>query len=219
MSTNGPVRRRTTVAVLVAVTVLALVLLVRGPDEESRQLPKSGAATPNATRLAAGSGDEQSAVAAAVQYATASQEWLYLSDVDVEAAVRRMAAPAVASDLAADVVGDVRIAREGLAASPGRVWWVVRPLAWRADEFGTGRARVDVWVVTVLSAVEVAVPQAEWMTVTINLVWVDMTWRVETVRDVPGPTPMTGPGDEPWDAQPFDAQLGGFTRLTSETGR
>ena len=49
------------------------------------------------------------------------------------------------------------------------------------------------WTVTVLSAEDVAAPQSEWITVTIDLAWVDGDWRVDAVRDTPGPTPMSGP--------------------------
>jgi hypothetical protein len=114
---------------------------------------------------------------------------------------------------------DVSTAREQLDASPGRVWWLVRPLAWRVDRFVADEARVSVWVVTILSAAEVAAPQAEYGTVTIDVAWVDGDWRVDAVRDTPGPTPMTGPHDQPWDAVPFDEALDGFTRMDGEPVR
>ncbi len=107
-------------------------------------------------------------------------------------------------------------ARERLGTSPGRVWWLVRPLASRVESFRSHEASVAVWTVTVLSAEEVASPQTEWVTVTVDLAWVDSDWRVDGIRNRPGPTPMTGPNDQPWNAVPFDDALAGFTRLDGE---
>jgi hypothetical protein len=121
--------------------------------------------------------------------------------------------------MADEIVLDVSTARDQLDASPGPVWWLVRPLAWRVDRFVADEARVSVWVVTILSAAEVAAPQAEYGTVTMDLAWVDGDWRVDAVRDTPGPTPMTGPHDQPWDAVPFDEALDGFTRMDGEPVR
>jgi len=162
------------------------------------------------------SNDEPGAVAAAVSYATAAQRWLYFSDDEIRAAVAEIATPVAAPRMAEDLVLDVSMARDQLGASPGRVWWLVRPLAWRVENFDDDQARVAVWVVTILSAAEVAAPQSEFMTVTVDLAWVDGDWRVDGVRDHPGPTPMTGPQDQPWDALPFDETLAGFTRLDGE---
>ena len=108
------------------------------------------------------------------------------------------------------------MARDQLGASSGRVWWLVRPLAWNVETFDGDQARVAVWVVTILSAAEVAAPQSEFLTVTVDLAWLDGDWRVDGVRDHLGPTPMTGPQDQPWDAVPFDETLAGFTRLDGE---
>ncbi len=160
--------------------------------------------------------DENGAVAAAVSYATAAQRWLYFTDDEITAAVTEIATPTAAPRLVDDVLADVGLARGQLAASPGRVWWLVRPLAWNVTHFGIDEASVSVWTVTILSAAEVAAPQTEWITVTVDLAWIDGDWRVEAVRDTPGPTPMTGPKDIPWDAVPFDDALVGFTRMDGE---
>ena len=160
--------------------------------------------------------DKAGAVAAAISYATASQRWLYFTDEEIEAAIHQIATPATASHLAAQVVAEVTLARDGLAASSGRVWWLVRPLAWEVELHTADEARVSIWTVTVLSATDVAAPQSEWMTLTVDLAWVDGDWRVVVIRDVPGPTPVVGPGDRPWDALPFDDALSGFTRMDGE---
>jgi hypothetical protein len=157
--------------------------------------------------------DRDGAASAAVAYAGASQRWLYLPDAEIREAVAGVATPDGAEELAEEVVADVTTARERLGVSPGRVWWLVRPLAWNVERYSPAKAQVSVWTVTVLSAVEVATPQAEWMTVSIDLAWVEGGWRVEDIRSTPGPTPMTGPNDQPWDAEPFDQALDGFTRL------
>lgn len=159
-----------------------------------------------------GEQDEDGAVAAALAYTAAPQRWLYLEDDDVAAEVEAIAAPHAADGLTEDVLADVRAARDELARSTGRVWWFVHPLATRVESFVRTEATVSVWLVTVLAADEVAAPQAEWTTVTVDMEW-SGAWRVMAIRDRSGPTPMTGPRDDPWDAQPFDDALDGFARL------
>jgi hypothetical protein len=156
--------------------------------------------------------DEAGARAAAMTYAAASQRWLYLDDGAVNAAVAAIATPSAAPALARDVLDDVRMARESLATSAGRVWWFVRPLAVNVETYTPARARVAVWTVTVLSASDVALPQSDWTTVTIDLAW-DGDWRVDAITDEPGPTPMLGPRDQPWQPEPFDDALDGFERV------
>ena len=51
-----------------------------------------------------------------------------------------------------------------------------------------------------------------WTRATV-LAWVDGDWRVDDVRNTAGPTPINGPNDQPWDAEPFDKALGGFRRI------
>lgn len=163
-----------------------------------------------------GNPSEAGARAAAIAYATASQDWLYLSDEDVERSVIAIATPAAGPELSRETVTELRAARDALAKSPGRVWWVVRPLASRVERFDRQTARVVVWTVTVLSASDVALPQADWMRVAIDLARVDGEWRVQAIAEVPGPTPMTGTKDTPWQPEPFDTALEGFERVNSE---
>jgi hypothetical protein len=149
-------------------------------------------------------------------YATSSQRWLYLTDEEIEAAVAQIATRESAAELTRGVLADVGLSRDHLADASGRIWWLVRPLAWRMDRFRRGEARVSVWNVTVLSAAGVAAPQSEFVTVTLDLVWIEGGWRLDGVRTDPGPTPMTGPKDQPLDAERFDAALDGFTRIDEE---
>lgn len=221
-------RRRMIVLALIPVAMMiagSLLLLTGRPDgAESVAAPRSGIdgeaaapASPAGDLPGPGSvrypNDETGAAAAAVDYASAPQDWLYLDDDQIAAAVAEIASPSAVGRLTDEVLADVGAARTGLGASPGRVWWLVRPLAWRVEQVSVSEATVAVWVVTVLSAQEVAAPQAEWVTVTVELAWIDGTWRVDAVRDTPGPTPMVGPDDEPWQALHFDEALDGFTRI------
>ncbi|MCB1010627.1 MAG: hypothetical protein KDB15_03090 [Microthrixaceae bacterium] len=230
-----PSRRTAIIATVVVAALIAGVLLIRigqdnGSGDDDNNDARPAAETPRPTIAtgragpagdAAGvpvgfSADEPGAVAAAVAYATASQRWLYFTDEEIEAAVAEIATPAAAARMAEDVVADVSMAREQLAQSSGPIWWLVRPLAWRVDDYRDTDARVSVWTVTILSAAGVAAPQSEFLTVTLDLSWVDGDWRVDGVRDTPGPTPITGPHDQPWDAEPFDEALDGFTRMDGE---
>ena len=232
---SGPPSRRTAAAAAVVVVALvAGVFLVRltqdsssspeRPDgreaaDEPRPTPPAEEAGPagEAAGVPVGFGaDEPGAVAAAVAYATASQRWLYFTDDEIEAAVAEIATPVAAARLAEDVVADISMARDQLGQSRGPIWWLVRPLAWRVEDFRDSEARVSVWTVTILSAAGVAAPQSEFLTVTLDLSWTDGDWRVDGVRDTPGPTPITGPQDQPWDAEPFDQALDGFTRIDGE---
>ena len=232
---SGPPSWRTAVvAALVVVVLAAGVFLVRltrdsssrpaqadarGATEELRPTPPGDEAglADEAADVPVGFGaDEPGAVAAAVAYATASQRWLYFTDDEIEAAVAEIATPVAAPRLAEDVVADVSMARDQLARAQGRIWWLVRPMAWRVEHLRDSEARVSVWTITVLSAAGVAAPQSEFLTVTLDLAWTDGDWRVDGIRDTPGPTPITGPQDQPWDAEPFDQALDGFTRIDGE---
>ena len=156
------------------------------------------------------------ATEAAVEYATASQEWLYLSDEQIDSAVREIAVPSAADRLSEETVAELGVARDALAHSAGPVWWFVRPLAVRAELVEDERAEVSVWVVTVLSAADVAVPQADWVTLELDLVRAGERWLLESITDRPGPTPVSGVRDDPWQPEPFDAALIGFERIGTD---
>ncbi len=226
-------RLRTLVIAGAAIAAIAIVALLTafGPSAAPQRVPAT--ATPPAQRPAVPQGatgpvaeqagvpvgfarSESGAVAAAATYAAAPQRWLYFTDDEITAAVHEIATPVAAPRIAADVTADVQVARRHLGESTGAVWWLVRPLAWRIDDFTADEATVSVWTVTLLSAEAVAAPQAEWVTVGLDLAWVDGDWRVDAVRDTPGPTPMTGPADQPWVSSSFDAALTGFTRIDGE---
>jgi hypothetical protein len=153
-----------------------------------------------------------SARSAAIAYATAPQQWLYMSDNQIRRAVRAAATPTSATRLTDDVVREISFARDALRKSSGRVWWLVRPLADRLDSYSGTDADVTVWTVTILSATGVAAPQADWLITTLHLKWTG-AWRVSSVTSSPGPTPTCTGRTVPWDAEHLDQTLAGFRRV------
>jgi hypothetical protein len=154
------------------------------------------------------------AQAAAIAYtATLSQRLLYLEPAAAEAAVRAAAAGASEASLTADALDGLQAAREPLAQGTGATWWIVQPLAAKVEAFDTGRARVSVWLVRVLSRQGVVVPQSSWVTETVELVWEDGDWRLWSDTSIPGPTPVLDGSDLPASAAELDADLVGFELL------
>ena len=210
---------------LFAIGLAAGGVLARSP---SRDQGRASSASTDASHAGTGPGadlppgqdrTEPGARATAIAFATASQDWLYMNDEQIDHAVRAIATASAAPSLSAETVAELRTARDGLAKSTGRVWWLVRPLASRVEQFDPATARVVVWTVTILSASDVALPQADWMRVTVDLLWEGGAWRLQAIDDVPGPTPMTGTKDRPWEPEPFDDALGGFERVSGEGAR
>ena len=211
----------TAAAGLLVIGVAAGGVLTRSPSRHQGMTPMPSESmgygtVPGAHLPPAQDRTESGARATAIALATASQDWLYLDDEQIDHAVRAIATASAAPSLSAETVAELRTARDGLAKSTGRVWWLVRPLASRVEQFDPTTARVVVWTVTILSAADVALPQADWMRVTVDLVWEGDAWRLQAVDDVPGPTPMTGTKDRPWQPEPFDEALGGFERVSGE---
>jgi len=176
----------------------------------------NGSATTSTADVQRSEQTEDGSVAAALDLAVTPQAWMYLSDDDLEVRVRAVASAASADRLVAEIVGEVSVARDALAHSPGRIWWLVRPLAWRVDTFRPQRAQVSVWTVSVLSAADVAMPQSDWVTTTFDLAWEGAAWRLVATRDTPGPTPQLGGRDTAWEPEPFDETLAGFQRIGAE---
>jgi hypothetical protein len=204
-----------------AVLLLVGAFLVRTTrHDESNARPtggpdRSSSSPPPRTADPAGRTDA-GAVAAALRYTADSQRWLYLTNDALASALQEITTEEARDRLTAEIGPKVQGAQDRLRAADGRIWWLVRPLAWRLERAGDA-ARVEVWSLGVLSAAGVAAPQAEWSTLTFDLLWVDDEWRIDGLTDEPGPTPMTGPADDPWDARQLDATLAGFTRLDGET--
>jgi hypothetical protein len=230
----GRISLRAAVA-LVAVVVVAMVAgaALRGAGESSST---AGAGRSPVTERAAGSGagdggggdpddrhdtgveggfarDEAGAVAAAVEYTTAAQNWLYLSDEQVAESAGAVVVPEVRDDLVSELVDQVGLLRDELAESSGTVWFVLAPLATRVDSYSPDGAVVRVWQVRVLSADGVAVPQSGWQTLRFELAWDDGDWRIADTAEVEGPTPQLEAGLQPWSASYLDRELEGFTRV------
>ena len=203
-------------AATVALLLLAVALTTRATSAPRPPAPAASAPRHQPDRPTGhDEHSEEGARAAAVSMATASQDWLYLGDAEVDAAVRARGTDEAGPALAAETVARLGEARRALGASPGRVWWIVRPLATRVEHFDAARARVVVWTVSVLSATGVALPQADWARVEVELVWSDGAWRCAAVTETPGPTPTGGAKDRPWQAAAFDDALVGFARVGS----
>jgi len=148
-----------------------------GSSRSAAEAGANGAKDPPADGARFGH-NESGAVDAALAYTAVAQRWLYLSETQLAEAVTQTATPASAEALVAQVLEETRRTRYGLAQAQGPVWWWVHPLAWRADTYSADQARVAVWTVSVLSATGAAVPQSEWLTVTVDLEWVGGDWRV-----------------------------------------
>ncbi len=180
-------------------------------------VPAAGsAATGEAIEAAGGEHSEEGALVTAMTVATAAQEWLYLDDVALRAAVTAISTEEAGERLADAVVDEVSVARDALATAAGPVWFIASPLATRVEQYRPDRALIDVWVVTVLSAADVAVTQSAWMVTSMELVWEGEGWRVAAIDDTPGPTPQLDNSDSPWLPEQLDAELEGFTRVGAE---
>lgn len=200
-----------TVGIVVGAQVVRAPARPTPPREPaaSSLIPESGP-----TRAQGLDHTEEGARLSAIAYATAPQDWLYLSDEQVDSAVRSLTTASAGPAIAGRTVADLRQARTALAESPGQVWWLVRPLASKVETFDPDSARVVVWTVTVLSAADVALPQADWGRMTIDLAWDGDAWRVQAVDEVAGPTPMTATADSSWQPEAFEEALSGFRRVT-----
>jgi len=222
--------KRTVVIGAVAAGLFGLVLVLSGVLTRSSMgvpsppTPVALGTSPSGAGSASGPAQgqdrtEQGARSTAVGFATASQDWLYMTDEQIDRSVRAIATASAGPSLSRETVAELRTARDALAKSPGRVWWLVRPLASRVERFDPATARVVVWTLTILSAADVALPQADWMRVTVDLSWEGDSWRLQAINDVAGPTPMTSTKDRPWQPEPFDAALAGFERVSGEGRR
>lgn len=234
----GPTMRMSwrSIAVLVGVALVALVAgaalrgttdpgpspsrsaAVPGPSSDANPDGSSGVtdAGPRERVDGVGTGfshDEAGAVAAAEAYASAPQAWLYLSDEDVERSAAAVTVPTARDAVVDRLVEEAGLLREELRTASGTVWFVVAPLATRVESYSSGRAVVRVWLVRVLSADGVAVPQSGWQTVTFELAWHEGDWRIADVAEAEGPTPQLEAGLRPWSAGYLDEELAGFSRV------
>ena len=201
--------------VVLACVAVAWVLT---PGPRRTGLAQSSSAIAPPTAPSGAPAGPENARSAAVGFATDSQNWLYLTDAQIDQAVLRIATPGAGARLAAQTVADMSAARHGLSASYGPLWWLVRPLAAGVETFSPPDARVGVWVVTVLCAPGVASPQANWETVTVDLTWETNAggWKVSGLTETAGPTPLTSNQEPASSSDAFEAALAGYQRIGSE---
>ncbi|MDP1804068.1 MAG: hypothetical protein Q8K72_02775, partial [Acidimicrobiales bacterium] len=157
--------------------------------------------------------DASAGVQVAIAQATAPQDWLYLSDDEVAAAIGTATTPEAQDRLTNGAVSELHAARDALAGAPGAVWWLVRPLAWRATPIVGDSMSVSVWTVSILAARDLASPQTTFRTTTIDLTRAQGRWLVADLTSNVGPTPDLGPGALPDDSRTFDRALDGYTRI------
>ena len=113
------------------------------------------------------------------------------------------------------MIDEVRLLRDQLREASGTVWYIVSPLATKLDSYSESHAVVRVWLVRVLSADGVAVPQSGWQTLTLELAW-DGGWRVAGADEAEGPTPQLEAGSQPWSASYLNEMLAGFLRVAAQ---
>ena len=109
------------------------------------------------------------------------RRWRSRGEHEVAEAVAQIAAPQSVDARVAEGVAETRIAQEELAKADRPLWWWVDPLAWRLEAHSDAQASVAEWTTTVRTAHGVAVPQSTWMTVTVDLEWVESNWRVAAI--------------------------------------
>lgn len=185
-----------------------------GDDEAADEPPAGPGPTDSAGGVGVGfSHDEAGAAAAGLSYAAAPQSWLYISDREIAEGVAAVTIADAREEITADVSQQVGLLRDELTNASGPVWFVVAPLAHRVEDYTGDRAVVRVWVVRVLSAEGVAMPQAGWQTVTLHLRWHGGDWKIASIDEEDGPTPQLETGLEPWAADYLAERLEGFSRV------
>lgn len=101
--------------------------------------------------------------------------------------LKRIAAPG-AVDRVRETLGAGAEQVRGLLGRSG----VLRaaPLGYRVDAFVPPHATVTVWMVALAGGARME-PVAQWRLMTIELVWSNGTWRVESGHGGPGPSPLS----------------------------
>lgn len=208
-------RRWIGVAAFAALFVIGVALATGGSSTEPEEAVTTTTSTTAEVQAEPGQAGDPAEVAVAL--AAAPSDWLYLDDGSLAVAVADVAASGARDRLVERVVGDVAVARDALARSGGVVWFTSTPLAVKVHQADRSRALVDVWVVQVLSADAVAVPQSRWFTESFELVWEQGAWRLAGFSERPGPTPQLDVSDDPWTSADLASSLAGFSRIDAAT--
>jgi hypothetical protein len=164
---------------------------------------------------------EDGARQSAVDYvSTVRQRLVYLADDVGREVLTAWAAPGVSGTSIDSLLQQAAMLRSGLAADGGDVWWVVSPLASRVDAYSGERARVSVWLSSVIGAgadpavsAESTQPMVRFQTDTVELVWSSDRWTVWATTSVDGPTPMTAPSMVIASPEVFITRMDGFSLI------
>jgi hypothetical protein len=168
----------------------------------------------------------QGAVAAAANYATVLSSTLILDRSKRHAAIEALAAPEAVGRLQREWDQAVASLNKGLgvtggSAGDGTVLLRAVPVGWRLEEFTGDRAKVAIWVTSVLGALDGSpegVPVREaWGTTTVELRWVDGDWKQLKATNTDGPRPIADP-DTPAPASQLVPEAQQFKEFTYAPG-
>jgi hypothetical protein len=142
---------------------------------------------------------EQGAVAAAANYARVLSSAMILDQAKRRAALQTISAPEARARQQRAFDQAVASLTKGLgvgqgAATDGTVLLRAVPVGWRLEAYTGDRAKVAIWVTSVLGALggpSQGVPVREaWGTTTVELRWVDGDWKLLTTTTTDGPVPI-----------------------------
>lgn len=168
---------------------------------------------------ARGRQNEDGARQSAIDYvSTVRQRLVYLTGEYGRQVLTDWASPGVAATAIDSELAQAEMLRSGLSADGGDVWWLVSPLATRVDAYSGERARVSVWLSSVIGAgadpavsSESTQPMVRYQTDTVELVWSSERWTVWSTTSVDGPTPMLAPSMVVATPEVFITSMDGFS--------
>jgi len=228
--TTHVARRATAGRVVLAVGALAVVGVagvtglsaVAGGDRLADQPDIGSGSGPRAESAGVPTGyrrDAAGAAAAAANYVVVLGGRLTISESTRAATLAAVSASTVLPMVAEryrsrpSVQQHTGIAADVAAAAP--MVLRVAPLGTRVRAFGTDRALVEVWVVSVVGTTRIGRVDMSWSTETVELVW-EGDWKVRSYRSAGGPVPALHQPVTPL-GQFLDAERGmeGFGYVTS----
>jgi hypothetical protein len=141
---------------------------------------------------------EQGAVAASANYARVLSSAMILDQARRRAAIQAISAPEALARQQRAFDQAVALLSKGLGvgqagARDGTVLLRAVPVGWRLEAYTGDRARVAIWVTSVLGALSgpQGVPVREaWGTTTVDLRWVDGDWKLLNTTTTDGPVPI-----------------------------
>jgi hypothetical protein len=204
-----------------ALAALLLGLLLGRATASSSPAPTTGRApvpSPSGARTAAGvpvsfPNSATGAAAAIAAYQQSFAEPAILRPGVLRARVEAVATPDYAAQmLAANAPGAERLAAGPIGVGVGhglRTLYAAVPIGYRVLSFGSGRAEVETWGLTLIGNAGSIEPAAYFGTARTELAWSGDRWRIAETHAGFGPTPRLGtkPG-----------QLGGYGILELAEG-